>query len=138
MQNNQPTQLIINKGGYDSSKGGYISTVEKFPNPDLKWEKTYSFNAGIDFSFLKDKIQGSISGYYKKTVDAFLSKTVCDVNGVTTYVVNSGNVENKGIELSLNFNPINRAVSANGKRGFVWRFDPQIGQTLKRSYQTER
>ena len=132
MQNNQPTQLIINKGGYDSSKGGYISTVEKFPNPDLKWEKTYSFNAGIDFSFLKDKIQGSISGYYKKTVDAFLSKTVCDVNGVTTYVVNSGNVENKGIELSLNFNPINRAVSANGKRGFVWRFDPQIGQTLNK------
>lgn len=40
---------------------------------------------------------------------------MCDVNGVTTYVVNSGNVENKGIELSLNFNPINRAVSAKGK-----------------------
>lgn len=41
-------------------------------------------------------------------------------------------LKNKGIELSLNFNPINRAVSANGKRGFVWRFDPQIGQTLNK------
>lgn len=132
MSNDQPTRLIISKGGYNTSKGGYISTINKFPNPDLKWEKTHSFNVGLDFSLLKDKIQGSISGFYKKTIDAFLSKAVCNVNGVDTYVVNSGNVENKGIELSLNFNPINRAVSANGKRGFVWRFDPQIGQTLNK------
>lgn len=132
MQNNQPTRLIIKKGSYDSSKGGYVSTIDKFPNPDLKWEKTHSYNVGLDFSLLKEKIQGSISFYYKKTVDAFLSKTVCNVNGVNSYVVNSGNVENKGMELSLNFNPINRSVSANGKRGFVWRFDPQIGQTLNK------
>lgn len=132
MQNDQPTRLIINKGGYNTSKGGYTSTISKFPNPDLKWEKTHSFNAGLDFSLLKNKIQGSVSWFYKKTIDAFLSKTVCNVNGVDTYVVNSGNVENKGIELSLNFNPINQSVSANGKRGFVWRFDPQIGQTLNK------
>ena len=132
MSNDQPTRLIIDKGGYSTSKGGYTSTISKFPNPDLKWEKTHSFNVGLDFSLLKDKIQGSISGFYKKTIDAFLSKTVCNVNGVNAYVVNSGNVENKGIELTLNFMPFNQAVSSNGKRGFVWRFDPQIGQTLNK------
>ena len=132
MQNDQPTRLIIEKGGYSDSKGGYVSTIHKFPNPDLRWEKTYSFNAGLDFSLLKDKITGSFAFYYKKTVDAFLDKTVCNVNGVETYVVNQGTIENKGVELSLNFNPINHAMTANGKRGFVWRFDPQIGQTLNR------
>lgn len=132
MQNDQPTKLIIKKGGYDADKGGYISTIDKFPNPDLRWEKTYSFNAGLDFSLLKDKITGSFSFYYKKTVDAFLDKTVCNVNGVNSYVVNQGTIENQGIELSLNFNPINQAMTANGKRGFVWRFDPQIGQTLNK------
>ena len=132
MSNDQPTRLIINKGGFSNSKGGYTSTINKFPNPDLKWEKTHSFNAGLDFSLLKDKIQGTVSWFYKKTIDAFLSKTVCNVNGVSSYVVNSGNVENKGIELTLNFIPVNQAVSSNGKRGFVWRFDPQIGQTLNK------
>lgn len=132
MSNDQPTRLIINKGGFSNSKGGYTSTISKFPNPDLKWEKTHSFNAGLDFSLLKDKIQGSVSWFYKKTIDAFLSKTVCNVNGVNSYVVNSGNVENKGVELTLNFVPINQSVSSSGKRGFVWRFDPQIGQTLNK------
>ena len=132
MMNNQPSRLMITKDGYSTSKGGYISKIDKFPNPDLKWEKTQSYNAGIDFSFLQEKIRGGVSVYYKRTTDAFLAKTVCNVNGVDSYVVNSGDVENKGVELSLNFTPINRAISANGKRGFVWRFDPQIGQTLNR------
>ena len=132
MQNDQPTRLIITKGGYSDSKGGYISTISKFPNPDLKWEKTYSFNAGLDFSFLKDKITGSVAFYYKKTKDAFLNKTVCNVNGVDSYVINQGTIENQGVELSLNFNPINQSMTANGKRGFVCRFDPQIGQTLNK------
>lgn len=132
MSNDQPTRLIIAKGGFNNAKGGYTSTISKFPNPDLKWEKTHSFNVGLDFSLLKDKIQGTVSWFYKKTIDAFLSKTVCNVNGVNSYVVNSGNVENKGIELTLNFIPINQSVSSNGKRGFVWRFDPQIGQTLNK------
>ena len=132
MQNDQPTKLIIEKGGYNDSKGGYISTIYKFPNPDLKWEKTYSLNVGLDFSFLKDKITGSLAFYYKKTVDAFLNKTVCNVNGVNSYVVNEGDIENKGMEISLNFTPFNQSMTANGKRGFVWRFDPQIGQTLNK------
>lgn len=134
MMNDQPTRLTIKKGPYNVQKEGFVSTVDHFPNPDLRWEKTYSFNSGLDFSLFNNKVNGTVSWYYKKTVDAFLNKDVCNVNGVDTYVVNSGNVENQGLELSLNFTPFNRigSVSAKGKRGFVWRFDPQIGQALNK------
>ena len=51
--NTQPSRLIINKGDYDDALGGYVSTVDKFPNPNLKWQKTQSYNVGVDFSFMK-------------------------------------------------------------------------------------
>ena len=128
--NTQPSRLIIRKGDYDDALGGFVSTVDKFPNPNLKWEKTHSYNVGVDFSFLEGKISGSFAYFYKKTKDAFLEKRVASQNGLTSYVVNAGSVENKGVELALNFTPINNALSSNGKRGFVWRIDPQLGQTL--------
>ena len=128
--NDQPSRMIITKGDYDDALGGYVSTVNKFPNPELKWEKTHSYNVGLDFSFLNGKIVGSFAYYYKKTEDAFLEKRVASQNGLTSYTINAGSVENKGVELSLNFTPIDRALAGNGKRGFVWRIDPQLGQTL--------
>ncbi|WP_231932255.1 MULTISPECIES: SusC/RagA family TonB-linked outer membrane protein [Butyricimonas] len=130
MPSGQPTRTTITKGDYNTTYGNYSSTILNYKNPNLKWEKTHSWNAGLDFSVLNGAIQGTVSVYYKKTTDAFLTKRVASVNGITSYVVNAGNVENKGVELSLTFTPINNALSANGKRGFVWRLDPQIGQTL--------
>ncbi|MDD2424981.1 MAG: SusC/RagA family TonB-linked outer membrane protein [Bacteroidales bacterium] len=126
---NQPTRMTINKGSYNAASGGYVSTVKDFPNPDLKWEKTHSYNVGLDFSFLDGKMRGSVAYFYKKTRDAFMDKRVASQNGVTTYTVNAGDVENKGVELSLNFTPIDRQLEG-GKHGFIWRIDPQIGQTL--------
>jgi outer membrane receptor protein involved in Fe transport len=132
MLNNQPIQMTINKGSYNSRYDFFTSSVRDYPNPDLKWEKTNSYNVGLDFSFLNNKINGSLAYYYKKTTDAFLNKRVSTINGVATYTVNAGNVENQGMEIAFNFTPINNALSGNGKRGLVWRIDPQIGQTLNR------
>jgi outer membrane receptor protein involved in Fe transport len=132
MLNNQPNKLSINKGNYSTKYASFISTVKDYPNLDLKWEKTHSYNVGIDFSFLKNKINGSLAYYYKKTTDAFLSRRVATVNGVSSYTINAGELENQGVEIALNFTPINNALSSKGKRGFTWRIDPQIGQTLNR------
>lgn len=132
MVGGQPNRLVINKGNYNADLGGFVSTINSYPNVDLKWEKTHSYNVGLDFSFLQGKINGSVAYFYKKTVDAFLSKMVASQNGVTSYTVNAGNVENQGVELALNFKIIDQAMSANGKRGFVWRMDPQLGQTLNK------
>lgn len=130
MLDNQTSRTIIKKGAYNDQWGDFTSTVSYFANPDLKWETTHSYNAELDFSFLEGKIGGTVGYYYKRTVDAFLSKQVSTVNGIGTYTVNQGELVNQGVEVSLQFTPINRAASATGKRGFVWRFDPQIGQAI--------
>ncbi|MDE5612369.1 MAG: SusC/RagA family TonB-linked outer membrane protein [Odoribacter sp.] len=131
MLSNQTPYMIIQQGtDYMGKYGELTSTVAHYPNPDLRWEKTASTNVTLDFSFLNNKINGSVSYYYKKTRDAFLTKTISEINGVNQYVVNSGTLVNKGIEVSLNFTPINRIGLDGGKRGFVWRIDPQLGQVL--------
>ncbi|MFR7808155.1 MAG: hypothetical protein ACLU4N_02020 [Butyricimonas faecihominis] len=61
-----------------------------------------------------------------KTTDAFLNKKVAQVNGVSSYAVNEGTVENQGLEVG-NINPINTAVGGN-RKGFSWRIDPQLGK----------
>lgn len=109
------------------------ATITNYPNPDLKWEKTSSTNVGVDFSLFSNKLRGSVAYYYKRTSDAFLNKTISEINGVTNYVVNTGTLENQGFELSLSFTPINQVSTVDGgKRGFVWRIDPQIGEVVNR------
>lgn len=113
--------------------GQNYATIKNYPNPDLKWEKTSSFNVGLDFSLLNNKVKGAVAYYYKRTKDAFLPKAISEINGTTTYVVNSGDLENQGFELSFSFSPINQISSVSGsKRGFVWRIDPQIGEVVNK------
>ena len=130
MLDNQSTRMIINKGDLDSWYGEFESTIDTYPNPDLQWETTHSYNAELTFSLWRNKIGGTIGYYYKHTKDAFLTKKVSDINGVTSYVVNRGELSNQGLELTLNIEPVNQTVDASGKRGFVWRIDPQLGQVV--------
>ncbi|WP_065219146.1 MULTISPECIES: SusC/RagA family TonB-linked outer membrane protein [Butyricimonas] len=124
--------LVMTQGGANLAFGGdFGSSIKSFPNPDLEWEKTNSINASIDFSLFKNKLNGSLSYYYKKTKDAFLTKKVSAVNGVSSYMVNEGTVENQGLEVSLNINPVNTAVGGN-RKGFSWRIDPQLGQVVNK------
>ena len=124
-------ELIIRRGSRSPILKEYMSTVYKYANPTLKWEKTSSMNLTLDFSLFNNKLQGSASYYYKKTKDAFLSKTVSEINGIERYVVNKGTLENQGMELSLNFTPINQ-ISSGNPDGFRWSFDPQLGQVLNK------
>ena len=55
---NMPTVLTINKDGYDPTLGSHTSSLREFPNPDLKWEKTNSYNIGVDFSILEGATRG--------------------------------------------------------------------------------
>jgi tonB-linked outer membrane protein, susC/ragA family len=131
MLSSQSPELVIEKGGMNSAFNEYESTVNKYPNPDLGWEKTASFNTGLDFSLFRNKLRGTVSYFYKKTKNAFLSKKVAQVNGVTSYVVNAGTVENQGLELSLFITPVNTSLSGEGK-GFRWSIDPQLGQVINK------
>ncbi|MGN6615889.1 MAG: SusC/RagA family TonB-linked outer membrane protein [Ilyomonas sp.] len=81
-----------------------VSSTEK--NPDLKPERTRSYEGGLEVSFLKNRI-GLDATYFKtNTIDQIIPVTISGATGYTTQIVNAGNVENKGVELSLNLVPV--------------------------------
>jgi TonB-dependent starch-binding outer membrane protein SusC len=71
-------------------------------NPDLKWETTVTFNAGIDFAVLGNRISGSMDYYQSHTKDLLMTRQVPVMNGYTTIWYNIGKTENKGFEFNLN------------------------------------
>ena len=74
---------------------------------DLKWETTTSWNFGLDFGFLNGRIGGAIDFYTRKTKDLLASvPTAAGTNFSKTILTNVGNVDSKGIEVSLNATPI--------------------------------
>jgi TonB-linked SusC/RagA family outer membrane protein len=70
-------------------------------NPDLKWEQTAQTNLGLDMGFLDGRISATIDVYKKSTSDALLNIPVGRWWGFGTQRINSGVVENKGIEFGL-------------------------------------
>ena len=120
------SNLIIQRGGIDAYLQDYESTVSSYPNPDLKWEKTASYNISLDFNFFRNKISGSFSYFYKKTKDVFLQKSVSSVNGVSNWTVNQGTLENQGIELGLQ----TTVLGTRSGKGFYWSINPNFGQML--------
>lgn len=88
--------------------GQYIHTYrpEAYVS-DLKWETTTSWNFGLDFGFLDGRIGGAIDFYTRKTKDLLASvPTAAGTNFSKTILTNVGNVDSKGIEVSLNATPI--------------------------------
>ncbi|MGN6416667.1 MAG: SusC/RagA family TonB-linked outer membrane protein [Pseudobacter sp.] len=127
----QTPYTIITRGAMDSYYDSYASSIQSFPNPNLLWEKKQDYSAAVDFSILNGRIRGSLGAYSSKTTNAFLRKNVSSINGVGSYVVNGGTVENYGVEIDLHVRIINNPGMGN-KRGFMWRFDPQLGQAFNK------
>jgi outer membrane receptor protein involved in Fe transport len=103
-----PFDYITNTYGQPTPFGNVplfnVSTVEK--NPTLKPERTRSYEAGIEASFIKNRI-GIDATYFKTiTIDQIIPVTISASTGHTTQIINAGNVENKGIELSLTLVPV--------------------------------
>lgn len=70
-------------------------------NPDLKWETTTQYNAGVDFGLLNSRINVTFDAYYKKTTDLLLNVPFPLYTGYSSVLQNVGSVENKGVELSI-------------------------------------
>lgn len=99
----------------DEVAGGYLPTTTLY-NPDLKWETSTTINLGLDFGFLKDRINGTVEVYDTRTTDLLISRSINQVLGYTSQLVNLGCVENKGIEVALNTTPVST-------RDFNWDLD---------------
>ena len=84
-----------------------IPTSPKAYNKDLKWETTTTYNIGLDYGFFRNRINGSIDFYHRKTTDLLNYAPVALGSNLNNYVSqNVGNLENDGIEFALNVVPI--------------------------------
>ena len=85
-----------------SSYGGQTAYSKgNLGNSNLKWETTVSWNAGLDAGFWQGRLNVVVDYYYKKTSDLLLYLPVNSSTGLTTQLMNAGNVVNRGIELSV-------------------------------------
>lgn len=94
-------------------------------NPNLKWETTGQFNVGIDFGWLDNRLQLTVEYYYKRTRDLLQNVTIPSSSGFSNQLVNSGNVTNQGVEVTLSFDAIKR-------RAFKWNFSANFALNRNR------
>jgi TonB-linked SusC/RagA family outer membrane protein len=97
---------------------GFAPGVTK-PNPDLKWERTTQYNAGIDLGLRDDRITATFDAYYKKTTDLLLLLPVEKTTGYENTYANAGSVSNKGIEIGVNIHAV-KSKNFNWYSGLNW------------------
>lgn len=104
LPNDYPWAATIGSAGY--VLGAPAAVIGQAPNvlanPDLKWEKSQTYDIGFDFGILKNRITGSFDYYNKLNTDLLLNVPVPAVAGFGTYLSNIGSVRNIGQEIELN------------------------------------
>lgn len=103
---------------FSPSIGTYLNTpaggINNPGSPDLQWEKTNQFNAGLDFGFFNHRISGSIDAYKKFTDNLLFDKAIpYSSSGFGSLLTNIGATQSKGLEFTLNLTPVQNA-------DFVW------------------
>lgn len=97
----------------DGSLSAVGQQVSGLGNPDLKWERTRGFNAGIDFTLLDNRLSGNIDAYFNKTTDLLYSINIPEITGFQSIQTNVGELRNSGIEASITYKVID-------KKDFHW------------------
>ena len=95
------TRISRGSGYYfDSSVTSF--TASNLANPNLRWESTESWNFGLEFNLLKNRLTGSIDLYKTTSNDLLRNKSLNLTQGFSSVISNIGSLENKGVEVSLN------------------------------------
>lgn len=104
------------QGGYQPANYGNTSglVTDRVPNGDLSWETTAQLDLGIDIGLLNDRLSMQFDYYNKQTTDLLLDREIPSITGFSTVLDNVGTLENKGIELVINYAIIrNNALTWN-------------------------
>ncbi len=105
-----------NESTYPISGNGSLARPKAY-DPNLKWETTTSYNVGLDWGILKQRLTGSIDWYYRKTTDLLNSATVpAGANFRNQVMSNIGSMYNMGVETSLHWLAVNA-------KDFNWTMD---------------
>lgn len=97
--------------GDEFTVGYYVSEL---PNTKLGWEYSETWNYGLDFAVLNNRISGTIEYYIQDTKDILLRVGLPSTSGVGSYMANIGKSQNKGLEISLN------GVILENRNGWTW------------------
>ncbi|GAA4381214.1 TonB-dependent receptor [Hymenobacter koreensis] len=108
-------QSSLGNGYYNYGATGAVGVVPgSIPNPDLKWEYTTTINFGLDFGFFDNRVNGSVELYRQRTNDLLLPDALPGASGFTSVVVNAGQTQNRGVELTLS------TTNLRSEGGFEW------------------
>lgn len=100
---------LLTKGGTFNSHGTekYAFTVNQNPNPDLRWERKFEYNLGIDYAFLSNRLYGTLDLYYRNTKDLLWEYTVpTPPYQYDKLLANAGEMTSMGIELAITGVPV--------------------------------
>ncbi|WP_316812305.1 TonB-dependent receptor [Pedobacter heparinus] len=93
--------------------------MQYLPNPDLKWETTIQSNIGLDFSFLKKKVQASVDLYSNRSRDVLTNSDITPTTGYIVQLQNTADTWNRGLEVQLSGTVLKR-------KNFSWNTDFNI------------
>jgi TonB-linked SusC/RagA family outer membrane protein len=98
-----PIPTLVSSGYvFGSTQAAVIGqSPSKIANPDLQWERSVTYDIGLDFGILNNRITGSFDYYNKLNTQLLLNVQVPEVTGFSTYLTNTGSVRNIGEELEL-------------------------------------
>ncbi len=101
--NKNASPFLTARLGNDTQTQVPKATIRDYKNEELRWEKTATTNAGVDFAMLNNRLSGSFEYYHKYTSDVLGSVSVNRTYGVRETILNYGEISNKGFDLSLNY-----------------------------------
>ena len=97
--------LIAKDGGVNEYYNDYILTIKSLPYADLGWEKTKTYNIGLDAAFLKGRLNFTFN-YFKKISDVLSSRNIPIENGMENSIVDGGEMTNSGYDFVITVLPI--------------------------------
>lgn len=120
------------------AEGVFSDAALKFKgNPDLTWETTNAFNAGVDFDFWNEKLAGSIEYFNRTATNMLYNKPTPPSNGYSSIPMNVGSMANYGVELDLTSNLVNNSnfrwdinFNSTWLRNKILKLSPDLGGQL--------
>ena len=85
-----------------------MGSINKAPNPHLRWEKTRDVKVALDFGLFGDRVTGLVEGYWRKSTDVISRVRVVSSTGYNAQSYNASDIENKGVEATLGVKVIDR------------------------------
>ena len=127
MLSDQSPVMIISKEPLNSHFGENVASVSRYPNPNLKWGTTTSYNLGMELGLFQRKVMIEAAYWWKHTEDAFMDKSIAMMNGVPNdiYQVNQGDIDNHGYNVSLTFMPYQ-------SQDWFWSVSTSISKTFNK------